>query len=158
MKKQIIIPALIILFLLIGTVFVVLIGKGYFVNFNGNGPVLSGTGLLVATSAPDGAQVLINGHLTTATDNTINLAPGDYDIKIFKEGYFPWEKKITVKKEVVSKADALLYPTAPQLTSITSVGVLNPVIDPSLSKIAYAVASQSAVKKGIYVLDMRVRP
>ena len=158
MKKQIVIPALIILFLLIGTALVVLLGKGYFINLNGNGPVLSGTGLLVATSAPDGAQVFINGHLTTATDNTINLAPGDYDIKIFKEGYFPWEKKITVKKEVVSKADALLFPTAPQLTSITNVGILNPVLDPTQTKLAYTVASQSATKNGIYVLDMSLRP
>lgn len=158
MRKQIIIPALIILFLLIGTVVVVLLGKGYFINLNGNSPVLSGTGLLVATSAPDGAQVLINGHLTTATDNTINLAPGDYNVKIFKEGYFPWEKKITIKKEVVSKADALLFPTAPQLTSITNVGIQNPVLDPTQTKLAYTVASQSAVKNGIYVLDMSLRP
>jgi hypothetical protein len=158
MKKQLLIPALIVLFLLIGTTVVVLLGRGYGLNLNGSGPILSGTGLLVTTSAPDGAQVIINGHLTTATDNTINLAPGDYNVKIFKEGYFPWEKKITVKKEVVSKADALLFPTAPQLASITNVGILNPVIDPSLTKIAYAVASQSAVKNGIYVLDMSVRP
>ena len=158
MRKQIIIPVLIVLFLLIGTAVVVLLGKGYFLNLNGNGPVLSGTGLLVATSAPDGAQVLINGHLTTATDNTINLAPGDYDIKIIKEGYFPWEKKITIKKEVVSKADALLFPTAPQLTSITNVGIQNPVLDPTETKLAYTVASQSASKNGIYVLDMSLRP
>jgi len=157
-KKQIVIPALIILFLLIGTALVVLFGKGYSFNLNGNGPILSGTGLLVATSAPDGAQVLIDGHLTTATDNTINLAPGDYDIKIFKEGYFPWEKKITIKKEVVSKADALLFPTAPQLTSITNVGIENPVMDPTETKLAYTVASQSAAKNGIYVLDMSLRP
>jgi len=158
MRKQIIIPILIILFLLVGTALVILFGKGYTLNLNGNGPVLSGTGLLVATSAPDGAQVLINGHLTTATDNTINLAPGDYDIKIFKEGYFPWEKKITIKKEVVSKADALLFPTAPQLISITNVGILNPVLDPTQTKLAYTVASQSAAKNGIYVLDMSLRP
>jgi len=158
MRKQIVIPALIILFLIIGTVLVVLFAKGYTLNLNGNGPVLSGTGLLVATSAPDGAQVLINGHLTTATDNTINLAPGEYDIKIFKEGYFPWEKKIIIKKEVVSKADALLFPTAPQLASITNVGISNPVLDSTQTKIAYTVASQSAVKNGVYVLDMSLRP
>jgi hypothetical protein len=156
--KKLIIPILIVLFLLAGTVVVILLGRGYGLNLNGNGPILSGTGLLVATSSPDGAQVIINGHLTTATDNTINLAPGDYDVKIFKEGYFPWEKKITVQNEVVSKADALLFPTAPQLASITNVGVLNPVIDPSQSKIAYTVASQSAASNGIYVLDMSVRP
>jgi hypothetical protein len=156
--KKLLIPAIIVLFLIIVTAIVVILGRGYSLNFNGNGSILSGTGLLVATSSPDGAQVIINGHLTTATDNTINLAPGDYDIKIFKEGYLPWEKKITIKNEVVSKADALLFPTAPQLASITNVGILNPVIDPSFTKIAYAVASQSAVKNGIYVLDMSVRP
>lgn len=156
--KKIIIPGLIVLFLLLGTAVVILLGRGYTFNLNGNGPILSGTGLLVATSAPDGAQVLINGHLTTATDNTINLVPGDYDVKIFKEGYFLWEKKITIKKEVVSKADALLFPTAPQLASITNVGILNPAIDPSQTKLAYAVASQSAVTNGIYVLDMSMRP
>ncbi len=158
MRKQIIVSALIILFLLLGTVIAVLYGKGYRFGFGTNEPILSGTGLLVATSSPDGAQVLINGHLTTATDNTINLAPGEYSVKIFKEGYFPWEKKITIKKEVVSKADALLFPTAPQLASITNIGITNPVIDPSETKIAYTVASQSAVKNGIYILDMSVRP
>jgi hypothetical protein len=156
--KKLLIPAIIVLFLIIATAIVVLLGRGYGLNLNGNGSILSGTGLLVATSSPDGAQVIINGHLTTATDNTINLAPGDYDVKIYKEGYFAWEKKITIKNEVVSKADALLFPTAPQLASITNVGILNPVIDPSFTKIAYAVASQSAVKNGIYVLDMSVRP
>src|ERR1035437_6252891 len=157
--KKLIIPFLIVLFLTIATIFVVLLGKGYGLNLNGNGgPILSGTGLLVATSSPDGAQVIINGHLTTATDNTINLAPGEYDVKIFKEGYFPWQKKITIKKEVVSKADALLFPSAPQLTSITNVGIENPVLDPTETKLAYTVASQSATKNGIYVLDMSIRP
>ena len=158
MRKQVIISALIILFLLIGTVLVVMFGKGYRFGFGGNGPILSGTGLLVTTSSPDGAQVFVNGHLTTATDNTINLAPGEYDIKIFKDGYFPWQKKITIKKEVVSKADALLFPKAPKLESITNIGILNPVLDPSKTKIAYLVASQSAVKNGIYILDMTSRP
>src|SRR5574337_328549 len=98
-KKQLIIPALIILFLLLGTAIVVFFGKGYRFGLDSNGPVISGTGLLVATSTPNGAEVIINGHLTTATDNTINLAPGEYDVKIFKDGYFPWEKKIEIQNE-----------------------------------------------------------
>lgn len=158
MRKEVIFSGLIILFILIGTIIAVLFGKGYRFGFGGNGPIVSGTGLLVATSSPDGAQVFINGHLTTATDNTINLAPGEYEVKIFKDGYFPWQKKITIKKEVVSKADALLFPKAPKLESITNIGILNPVLDPSKTKIAYVVASQSAVKKGIYILDMTSRP
>lgn len=145
-------------FLIVGTVLIILYGKGYRLDFLGGKPTLSGTGLLVTTSEPDSAQVFINGHLTTATDNTLNLAPGEYTIRIYKEGYFPWEKKLTVQEEVVAKAEARLFPTAPKLESITAIGVQNPIIDPSHTKIAYTVASQSARKNGIYVLDMNSRP
>lgn len=157
MKRQLLISTAIILFLLIGTGIAIIYGKGYRLdlsNLAGNHSFLQGTGLLVATSLPDGASVYINDHLTTATNNTINLAPGDYQVKIFKDGYFPWEKKIHVEKEVVSKADAILFPTAPKLESITDSGVLNPSLDPSSTKVAYTVASQSAKKNGIYIFDM----
>ena len=158
MRKQIIISALILLFLIIATMLVIFYGKGYRFNFGKGVPNLSGTGLLVATSSPDGAQVLINGHLTTATANTINLAPGTYNVKIVKEGYLPWEKTLIIKNEVVTKADALLFPTAPKLESITNLGAQNPVLDISRTKIAYTVASQSAAKNGIYILDTTARP
>ncbi|MDO8658835.1 MAG: PEGA domain-containing protein [Candidatus Levybacteria bacterium] len=158
MKKQLLISFLIILFLITGTVLVVLHGKGYRFGFEKGKPDLSGTGLLVATSSPNGAQVFVNGHLTTATDNTISLSPGDYTIKIFKEGYFPWEKKIKIQKEIVSKAEALLFPTYPKLESITAREVKSPVIDPSMTKVAYTSGSQSIKKNGIFVLDMSSKP
>lgn len=158
MKRQLLISALIVVALVALTSFFILYARGFRFDFNGGRPDLSGTGLLVATSNPDGAQVFINGHLTTATDNTINLAPGEYEVKIFKEGYFPWEKKLIVKEEVVTKADALLFPTAPKLESLTNTGVSNPVIDPSGTRLAYTVASQAARRNGAYALDMSVRP
>jgi len=141
-----------------GTTLVVFYGRGYRFDFGKGGPNLSGTGLLVATSSPDGAQVFVNGHLTTATANTINLAPGTYNVKIVKEGYLSWEKTLVIKNEVVTKADALLFPTAPKLESITNLGAQTPILDPSHTKIAFTVASQSAVKNGIYILDTTARP
>jgi len=158
-RRSIIIPLLVLFFLVLVTVGVVYYGKGYrFINDNGK-PNFLGTGMLVATSLPDGAQVFIDGHLTTATDNTINLSPGEYTVKIQKEGYFSWTKKIIIKKEVVTKVEAKLFPSAPKLESITTGGVENPVMDPSQTKLAYTVASNSAVKKrGIYILDMSTRP
>ncbi len=154
-RKQLFISLGIILFLVIGTILVILYGKGY--RFSPDRGI-AGTGLLVTTSIPNGASVYIDGHLTTATDNTINLAPGWYTIKIAKDGYFPWEKKIHVQAEIVAKAEALLFPTAPKLESITSSGAQNPLIDPSHTRIAYIVASQSARKNGIYVLAMNANP
>lgn len=158
MRKQVFISASILLFLALGTVAVVAYGRGYRFGLDQGKIQLSGTGMLVATSLPDGAQVFINDHLTTATDDTLNLFPGDYIIKIVKDGYFPWEKKIKLQKEVVAKAEARLFPTAPKLSNITTSGVGDPVIDPSMTKLAYTVASQSARKNGIYVLDMTSRP
>jgi len=158
MKKQFLIPLLIVGLLIIVTIAVVVYGKGYRFDLDRGRPQLSGTGLLVATSNPNGAQVFINSNLTTATDNTINLSPGTYTVKIFKDGYFPWEKNIKIQKEVVAKAEALLLPKAPKLENITASGVKNPSLDPSQTRIAYTVSSQSVRKNGVYVLDMSNRP
>ena len=147
------------LFLLIVTVAVILYGKGYNFSF-GDGKIgLLSTGLLAATSQPDGAGIYINNHLTSATNNTVSLPPGEYDIKIVKSGYFPWQKKIKIEKEVVSSAFARLIPTAPKLDNVTDIGVSNPVLDPTRTKIAYTVStSQDPRKNGVYILDMSLRP
>lgn len=158
MKKQLLIILGIFGFLFAGTILVIMYGRGYRLSFNNNKPDVSGTGLLVATSNPNGASVYIDGHLTTATDNTINLPPGKYDVKISKEGYFSWQKQIKVQEEVVSKADAVLFATAPKLESVTASGAQNPVIDPSMTKVAYSLSSQEPKKNGLYILDMTSKP
>ncbi len=158
MNKQLFISIVIFVCLVVATIMVVLYGKGYRFGLGAGRIELSGTGLLVARSVPDGAQVLVDGKLKTATDNTINLAPGEYEIRIFKEGYFPWTKRVRIQTEVVSRAEALLIPSAPKLESITDVGAIRPVIDPTLTKIAFAISSQSATRNGIYVFDMRSNP
>lgn len=155
-RGSIVISLLILLFLIFVTALVVLWGKGYRFDLQGK-PKLSKTGLLVATSIPDGAKVFVNGNLTTATDNTVDLIPGEYEVKIVKDGYFPWQKRLKIQAELVTKADALLYPIAPKLESITAAGVQNPVLDPSHTKIAFTVASQSALRNGIYIYDMNAR-
>jgi len=158
MTKQLLLSFGILLFLFTFTALVIIYGKGYQIDFRGGKPEVSGTGLLVVTSNPDGAGVYINDHLTTATNNTINLAPGTYKVKIAKEAYFSWEKTIKVEKEVVAKAEALLFSKTPKLESITDLGVNSPVIDPSNTKIAFTTASQSSKKNGVYILNMNAGP
>lgn len=146
-----------IFILLLGTTLVVLYGKGYRPGFEKN-KIISGTGLLVATSNPDGAKIFINGRLTSATNDTFNLLPAEYDVEIKKEGYHPWKKKLKVQKEVVAKTDALLLPIAPGLTSITSTGVVSPLVDPTKTRIAYKIKGLDSAKNGIYMLEMGGRP
>ncbi|MBI2032460.1 MAG: PEGA domain-containing protein [Candidatus Levybacteria bacterium] len=158
MNKHLLISIFIFAAIIIATAIVILFAKGYRFGFDTGKIALSGTGLLVVKSVPDGAQVFINDHLTTATDSTINLDPGKYKVRISKEGYFSWEKEISIQEEVVSKAEALLFPSAPKLESITDIGVGSPVLDPSQTKIAFIVSSQSARTNGVYVFDMSSRP
>jgi hypothetical protein len=120
---------------------------------------MKGTGMLVANSFPTGAQVFINDKLTTATDNTLNLNPGTYKIKITKDGYLPWEKNLKLEKELVTQTNALLFPTAPDLQALTFTGAIDPVPSPDGQKIAYKVASSSAsAKNGLFVLQMSSNP
>src|SRR3989338_2860187 len=158
MKRVVVTGIMIFSFLLIGTLIGIFYAKGYRIVPNNGSPMVEGTGLLVLTSKPDAAKVFVNNQIATATNNTINLTPGDYEIKIVKDGYFAWNKKITIKKEVVSRADALLFPTALKLESTTSTGAQNPVLDSTETLIAYTVSSASAQKNGIYVLDMNSKP
>lgn len=158
MNKHLAISFLIFSFVIVATIAVILMAKGYRFAINTGKIEIAGTGLLALKSSPDGAQVFIDGQLTTATNSTLNLAPNDYDVRITKEGYFPWQKKITIEAETVSSANALLLPTAPKLESVTDYGAVRPVIGPSLSKIAYVVASQSATRNGVYILDTSARP
>ena len=161
MKKTLITGILIGLFVTLGTVAAVLYATGYRFEFDGqrgNYKFIEGTGILVATSSPDGARVLVNNALTTATNNTIDLAPGEYDVRIEKDGYLTWSKRIIIKKGLVSEANAFLLPTAPKLEAVTTIGVTNVVMDRSGMLLAYGVSSASASKNGVYVLNMSSGP
>lgn len=156
MRRVIITSSLIFSFIITGTLLAILYARGYRIVPRNGRTQIEGTGLLVVTSKPDGARVLVNNHLTTATNSTINLEEGEYEVKIEKDGYFGWNKKITIKKEVVSKADAVLFPLAPKLESITIAGANNPTLDSTGTLVAYATSPLSTPNKnGLYILDMK---
>lgn len=124
------------------------------------------TGLLVATSVPDGAQILINGELESATNATISLPPNSYDIEVRKEGFFSWKNRLTIKKEEVTKIDTILFPVAPSLSSITFTGAKGPILSPDGTKIAYGVGSNNGnlsknaleEKTGLWIMELADLP
>ncbi len=125
----------------------------------GNRPTTSGpfreTGLLVVNSFPTAAQVYINGKLTTATDTTLNLDPGTYDVEIMKDGYTTWRKSLIVEKELVTQTNAVLFATALNLSPITYTGAENFSPSPDGQKLIFFTASASAEqKKGLYIVDL----
>lgn len=131
--------ALLTTLFIVGTVatLVSLYARGY--RFDYQNAEFAPNGLLVIKSAPDSAQVFINGELETATNATIPLNPNVYDIRVEKEGYIPWSRRLQIEKEVVTEATAHLFKTAPSLSAITFTGSLNPTPSRDLTKIAYVV-------------------
>ena len=113
------------------------------------------TGLLAANSYPTKASVYIDDKLVTATDDVIYLEPGDYNVKIIKDGYSPWEKNLHIEKTLVTSTDALLIPSTPSLTALSFTGAENLSVSPDGLKIIYYTASASAKSKnGLYLLDI----
>ena len=140
-----IISAIVIPLLLVITAMIVIAyARGY--RLNTKNPGLSSTGILVATSEPNGAQVYVNGEFSGATNSNINLDPGNYDITITKEGYHDWSRTMRVQGEVVVTTGATLFLKNPGLAPLTATGVQDPIISSDMTKIAY-IASPSA--KGI---------
>src|SRR3990167_9865082 len=134
-----------------GTIFAIQFAKGYRPSLQTGS--LQGTGLLAANSTPRGASVLINDKLTTATDDTLNLPPGEYKIKIQQDGYITWEKSLTIEAELVTQTNTRLFPAVPNITPITFSGALNPIPSPDGQKIVFSVANANTdAKNGLYVL------
>lgn len=127
---------------------------------------VTSTGILSASSYPDKASLYIDGKLTSATSASLSLPPGWYNVKIAKDGYQPWEKRIRVQGELVSLADALLVPINPSgIRPLTITGVSNPSLSNSLDRVAFLtppeLATESSTIKlnsGIYVLDLKNGP
>lgn len=122
------------------TTSIILYGRGY--RFDPQKKAVLSTGSLVATSVPDGASVLIDDRFTTATNNTLPIAPGWYTVKITKEGYIPWQKRMRIDPEVVSKTDALLFPINPSLSPLTHGNVEHFAVSPDGTKIAFISRSE----------------
>ena len=144
--------------IIVTTTIISLIAQGYRIEFKGK-PTIKSTGILSATSQPKSASIYLDDRLISATDNTINLPPAEYSLKIVKNGYLPWQKTIQIKKEVVYQSNAQLFRSSPDLKSITPSGAINPVVSPDGTKIVYSVASASAqTDNGLYLIELTNNP
>jgi hypothetical protein len=112
-------------------------------------------GLLAANSFPTGAEVIIDGKLATATDDTLYLEPGQYAVELVKDGYVPWKKMLTIEKELVTQTNARLFPSAASFTPLTFAGVKKTSPSPDGQKIIYFSNSATSERKnGLYLLEL----
>jgi hypothetical protein len=113
-------------------------------------------GILVLKSEPDGASVYIDGDLKTATNASISLSPGTYDVEVRRDGYFSWYKRLTIEKEIVTQATISLFKNVPSLSPVTTTGASNPLMSEDGSKIVYSILPGKDVgsdRAGLWELD-----
>jgi len=151
--------------LIVGISFAVIsYGRGYRLDFGKKS--FGTTGTIAATSDPTGAQLFIDGKPQSATNTNLSITPGWYTVTVVKNGYQPWEKRVRVQGEVLTRVDAVLFSGNPSLFALTSTGVANPTLSPDGTKLAYVVpetaesttSAQMVSRAGIWVLDLLDKP
>ncbi|MGA3200726.1 MAG: PEGA domain-containing protein [Halobacteriota archaeon] len=63
---------------------------------------------IVVKSTPPGADINVDGKWMGSTPSTIQLAPGEHEISVEKEGLRPWQRTMTVTAGGSSTIDATL--------------------------------------------------
>lgn len=76
------------------------------------------TGGLFVVTRPTSATVYVNASqketsLIAGSIFVQNLTPGPYDIRVEKQGYYPWNKRIPVEAYAVTEARVVLIPQEP---------------------------------------------
>lgn len=138
MSKRFTLTIATVLIIALGATIAAFLAKGY--TFSPQEKRIVGTGIITVTSVPEGAPVFIDGHLTSATNATIpNLSPKEYTVRVVKEGFIPWEKKVTVREGLVTDLKVTLFPAIPTVYPLTYTGIKNPVLSPDGSKLAFIV-------------------
>ncbi|MEA2113117.1 MAG: PEGA domain-containing protein [Patescibacteria group bacterium] len=79
------------------------------------------TGGFYFESFPKKAEIYVNGKQTKKTPAFIKrLLPGEYQIKITKDGFHPWQKRLKIDSGLVAEArNILLIPLNPKIEIIS---------------------------------------
>jgi hypothetical protein len=97
---------------------IILYALGY--GFDFDKKTFVNTGAIYLKSYPSKAEIYIDDKLRGKTNEFIgHLIPKVYEIKIIKEDYHPWQKNLTIKSGLVSKADNIfLVPFNPKISLV----------------------------------------
>lgn len=160
MNKRFLFTIVTLLVIGLAATIAIYLAKGY--RFSPKDGTILGTGILSITSIPDQASIYLDDHLTTATNANINsLPPKTYSVRIVKEGFISWEKKVEVRKGLVTEVQATLFRAIPSVYPLTYTGAQNALLSPDSQKLVFVVPvnpqgipASVAKKSGVWVWQM----
>lgn len=89
------------------------------------------TGILYIESKPAGAEIYLNGwkYPDVTPAQIEELKPGSYKIVVKREGFYPWERELEVRPNMVTKAERIvLFPVAQDMKKMGERGVADFVV------------------------------
>lgn len=116
-------------------------------------------GTLIIDSTPSGARIFLNGRDSGETTPVTmqNVTPGHYDIKVERDGYFTWEKRLDVYPEHVTFANSIKLWKSSQPTPFTGQPVSVLEASPNGSFLAGLVANASSTDIFVWEPDGTLR-
>lgn len=122
---------------------------GYHIDFHKL--IIYKTGILFLKSTPSGASIYVNGKLyPDITPARIEeLRPGTYSIEVKRESFYPWQKELAVRPNMVTRAEnIILFPTLREMEKVSDHETDNFFIPDDRSQIYYM------TKSGLYKSNM----
>lgn len=86
------------------------------------------TGIIFINSKPSGASIYINDKLSdNVTPAQIeDMEPGNYKVKVRREGFYPWEEELIVRPNMVTKAESIvLFPVMQEMNKLIDKPILD---------------------------------
>jgi len=134
------------------TIIVIIIAQGGKVTPAG----IEKTGTIRIDVQPDnGLEVFVDNIETDLNDKRIDsLEPGTYEIRIEKEDFTSWTKKVEVEQGVVTELSATLFPKDLELEQITTSNIDRAFFSPDGSYVVYTITKADPADNGIWKLKL----
>jgi hypothetical protein len=121
----------------------------------GTGWTFLPTGGIYVNAAPTGSNIFLNNKLKDSTsffskDIVLkSLRSGTYDVRVEKDGYNTWSKKIKVSNNLVSDANVFMLPQKVELKEITKYLASSTVKNSEYTDLALEFAKKATTTKSI---------
>ena len=107
-------------------------------------------GLIALKTQPQGASIYLNGALLNEkTPATINeLLPGEYNLRLELENYYPWSAWVSVEAGNVRRMDKIiLFPLLPDIKQLNKEKISSFWVDKEKDKVYYLNQEESIIYK-----------
>lgn len=140
---------------LVGAPVLLFYSSGYRIDFQKNQLIQTGT-LFIKTPDIHEAIVFINNKEYPENLNEklfiYNMLPGEYDVKISKEGYYDWQKTLTITSNLTTFADNTTLIKKSSSEKVLAGDITEFYPSPDNSTIAYTIATKTLHE--IYTLKL----